>query len=138
MTSFPKIRVLLAVSSVATVAVLSIGLATTSAKCQHPNPNEKLCKTLPDDAVKQCDGTSSTLCLVAEVAVYDIKPFPDGAVDGGTTYTTTTFTDCWRKQGCRWDTAVSPQRCVAGSWLPGGDTYYQAAKTVSSTQCSEE
>lgn len=118
--------------------VLLGGVAVSWAKCQYPNPNKIPCK-IPDNFVTTCVGLNYTQCSYLP-AVYDIKQFPDGSLTGLTFYTTQEQADCWRKQPCQWTNETGTAQCNASSWLPGGDAYYQAAKTVFSggPECYEE
>ncbi len=83
------------------------------AGCQAPNPNSKLCTSLPPDAVTQCqwpcDGT-----------IYTINNFPDGTVPSQSGSTAEAQADCWQSGPCQLsEDLLSCATVLMGSWHAG-------------------
>ncbi len=92
--------------------------------CAKPNINTVLCIN-PTDGVGACAGIPIGQCSGKKV--YTIKNFPNGSVPAATGATKQVQDDCYKYTTCKW---VVGQGCVSGTTFPGGNVWYQGAKTV--------
>jgi hypothetical protein len=113
----------------AATTVLAVQLVSwAQQQCTQPNPNQLVaCYTPNPPGVGSCRGLAMNVC--GNSKVYDIDNFPT-TQNTNSGSTTQQQSDCWQVTPCEW---VGGE-CVAGTILPGPNTYYQAAKTVNNSK----
>ena len=119
MTSLQRFRIPVLIAGIATSAVaLFVSFATSADTiCKKPNPNEKFCRTLGDNAIGDChswDG-DSTGCGI--LICMDRKQFPNGDANNATGTVKDELADCWRTAACIWD--ADTKKCnMPTTWGP--------------------
>jgi hypothetical protein len=119
-------------TSVRRLAILAIAILLYSQvvifanDCQKPNPNTVFCQSLPSGAVTHCEQGSIPDCRTHKI--YEIKNFPNGAVESSSGLTEQVQAQCIRSKDC--GTALDGSGCVVtsyfGGWSNGTKTQVKA------------